>query len=337
MVRYNNERMQTLSPPKKRLSRPDGDHLPPFRITDRDIAIVRSVARFRFLRSDQIVRFLGASEQPILVRLKKLYWHAYLDRPEHQHSQLAAFLDEGNHPLVYGLGRAGARLLAELGDPIDDRLDWRTKNKRATNLFLAHTLEVADVVMAFDFACAKVGALPIIDHHALRPFLPEETRRLRDPFRLRLAVHPRELPKGLKHDEPITIGVLPDRLVSLPYRDSTRDNFAIEHDRGTMDVRSKQLVGKSSYRRKLLGYYHAWRRGLHTKVWGFQRFRVLTVTPSEERIGHMIDAQREITNNTAPGLFLYSTPERLAAHGAFGDAWVSSKGEWISILDRERR
>ena len=57
-----------------------------------------------------------------------------------QHAQLALFFDEGNRPLVYGLARKGAQLLAEVGVAVDAKLDWTTKNARATATFLAHTL-----------------------------------------------------------------------------------------------------------------------------------------------------------------------------------------------------
>ena len=70
-------------------------------------------------------------------------------------------------------------------------------------------------------------------------------------------------------------------MFSLAFENRTRLNFALELDRGTMDIKSRQLVGKSSFRRKLLGYYQLWKEGLHTNQWGFNAFRVLTVTPSE--------------------------------------------------------
>jgi len=49
----------------------------------------------------------------------------------------------------------------------------------------------------------------------------------------------------------------------------------------------------------------------------------------------MIDAQREITEGRASALFLYTTPPRIAAHGAFGPIWISSESDGISIVDRK--
>ena len=45
-----------------------------------------------------------------------------------------------------------------------------------------------------------------------------------------------------------------------------------------MDIKSKTLIGKSSFRRKLLGYFQLWKEERHTQRWGFKSFRVLTIT-----------------------------------------------------------
>lgn len=310
--------------PLKRLCRPDVR--PAFRITARDVAILRAVARFRFLSSDQIARLIDGSPAALLVRLKLLFYHAYLDRPRHQHAQLAVFFDEGNRPLVYGLARRGAQLLAECGMAIDAKLDWTTKNARATVSFLAHTLETADAMIGIDHACAAAGHIALIDHHELMPSFPAATRALRDPFRCRVTVR---IPGQAL---PLAIAVVPDRLFSLAYANGTRHNFALELDRGTMDVKAKRLVGKSSFRRKLIGYVQAWRERQHTTAWGFHSFRVLTITTSEKRITHMRAAQREVTQDTASGLFLYATAERLAAHGPLGEAWVDGNGDSVRLI-----
>jgi len=70
---------------------------------------------------------------------------------------------------------------------------------------------------------------------------------------------------------------------------------------------------------------------MHTEQWGFSSFRILTVTTSTARIANMIAAQREATN-APPGLFLYSTPQLLAQHGALGPAWITSNRENIALF-----
>ena len=317
--RYN-ERMQ-IATPIKRLARPDT--LPPFRITERDIAILRAIGQFRFLSSHQVQRIVGGSERGVRNRLRNLFAHGYLDRPQHQRAELAGFL---NPPRVYGLGKHGARLLADIGRPIDHRLDWTTKNTRATSPFLAHTIEVAEVMMAFTSACHE-SATQLVDHHELLPLMPEATRDVHDPFALRV--------KFRWHSKEVVVAVVPDRLFALVYPDA-RHNFALELDRGTMDLNAKRIIGKSSFRRKLLGYFHAWHEKRHTDVWGFKSFRILTVTTSETRIDNMIAAQRDVVASCPAGLFLYSTAERLAHHGALGPAWVTSRGDNVSLFHGNR-
>jgi len=175
---------------------------PPFQLTARDLTILHAVARFRFLSSTLIICLVGGSPQQILRRLQLLFHHGYLDRPTSQVAQLAHAFDFGNRPFIYGLGRAGAHVLAEAGIPLKDRLDWTTKNARATAQFLAHTLETAETMIAFELACRAEGAPTLIDHHDLLPYLPEETRRGRAFPRARHAQNVARAAHHRRHSRP---------------------------------------------------------------------------------------------------------------------------------------
>jgi hypothetical protein len=314
--------MLTLTPQLKRLSRPDNP--PPFRITDRDLEILRAVARYRFMTSDQIVRYLttldpGTSGAHILRRLQLCFYHSYLDRPRQQHLQLSAF----SH-LVYALGREGARAIAGAVPYIDPHLEWSTKNARATTPHIVHTLETTEAMLQLERGCRERGDLRLIDHFDLVPYFPVTTRELADPFRLRVTV---------QHDgQPVALNAIPDRLVSLLLPDDRRHNLCIEIDRATMSVAARRLSGKSSFGRKVRAYFAAWRQDRHREQWAFQGFRVLTVTPSENRIKGMLTVQRKITNGRAAAMFLYTTPQRLAEHGAFAPIWISADGDGLRLL-----
>jgi hypothetical protein len=180
-------------------------------------------------------------------------------------------------------------------------------------------------MIAFQLACTGQGAPRLIDQHELLPYLPEETRAARDPFRCPVSVRIKD------QRTPITIGVAPDRLFSLAFDDHTRANFALELDRGTMDVKARRLVGKSSFRRKLIGYWNLWQEGRHTERWGFKSFRVLTITPSPKRLENMIAAQQEIVGAKGSSVFLFTTPERLAAKSPLAGVWISGKGEAVTL------
>lgn len=322
MVRYTEEHMQTLTAHFKRLSRPDNP--PPFRITDRDRDILRMVARFRFATSEQIVRFLSlrdpsTSHQQVLRRLAGLFYRQYLDRPRHQHLQLSSF----SH-FVYGLGREGARLVADEAPHINPHLEWSAKNARASTPHILHTLETTDAMLGFAKACAASGGLRLLDQHDLIPTFPAETHALADPFRLRVSV---------QHEgATVALNAIPDRLISLVLPDNRRVNFCLEIDRATMSLAARRLSGKSSYARKIRAYFAAWEQDRHRAQWGFQGFRVLSVVPSEARIKGMLTLQRKLTGNRAAGMFLYTTPERMTAHGVLAPIWWSSNGDGQRLL-----
>src|SRR6185312_15764785 len=159
MARYTDKRMLTLTPQLKRLSRPDNP--PPFRITDRDLEILRTVARYRFMTSEQIARYLIMLDPAT---------------SSQQHLQLSTF----SH-LVYGLGREGARAIVDAAPHIDPHLEWSTKNARATTPHIVHTLETTEAMLHFERACRARGDLGLLDHHDLIPYFPAPTRDLADP------------------------------------------------------------------------------------------------------------------------------------------------------------
>jgi len=285
--------------------------LPVFRITERDVAILRAIARYRFLTAELVHRIVGGSERGVRNRLRNLGALAYLVR-------LQGLVTE---PCAYGLGNRGARLLSDCGVEINDKLDWAAKND-TTRHFLAHTLAVAEAMLHFQ-AAAEIDALCLTDHDDLLRDMPEPTRMARYPFCMRVTVR--------LGAEVMSIPAVPDRLFSLRYHDGTRHNFALELDRGTMDIWANRLAHKSSFRRKLIAYCSARQEKRHTQLWGFNSFRVLTVTTGEERIRNMIEAQRRVAPECPPGFFLYSTMERLTRHGALGPAWVTTKGDHVSL------
>jgi hypothetical protein len=83
---------------------------PAFRLTDDDVAIVRQLARHRFLRSTHIAALAGPSLDRTNDRLSRLFHSGYLDRPR---AQLDYYPTSGSLPFVYALADRGARLLIE--------------------------------------------------------------------------------------------------------------------------------------------------------------------------------------------------------------------------------
>jgi hypothetical protein len=278
-----------------------------FRLTDRDMQLLLSVSRFRFLTAEQLQRIDGGSARGVRNRL------LHLTRAGH----LLRLRSSLTSTFAYGLGTGGARLLAMHGQAINPRLDWADKNDR-TQFFLAHTTQIADVILHVERAASGVARLR--DHHELMSCSPGFGN---DPVALRVPVS--------LHDRPHVIPIIPDRLFALTYPDTTMQHFALELDRGTMDIWANRLVGKSSFRRKLMAYAAAREQKRFTDVWGCKSLRVLTVTTSATRIEHMLCAQRRAIPHCPAGFFLYATMDDLARHGALGPAWTTIKGGHASI------
>lgn len=286
-----------------------------------DRAILTAVARFRLLNAYQVWQVAGSSYQYCLRRLEHLWANEFLERPAEQRSQL----DQTPSCLVYGLSREGAKVLAKDDEGIDPTRDWRARNQ-TTHAHILHTIETANVILQFERACEALGELRLHDQPTLRKTFPPATLALDDPFRLRVTI-------ARQRNHPLTTTVAPDRLFALTLKSEASLVFALELDRSTMEVSSLTRAGRARFKRKLEAYYQAWMQGRHNEQWGFDKsFRVLTVTPSEKRIENMIRSQREVTDHSTPGLFLYTSPKRLAEHGPLAPIWISSKEDGVSLV-----
>ncbi len=270
-------------------------HITPPQLTARDREIIRYVFAHRFLRSTHIHDLIGGSRQQLLRRLQRLYHHGYLERPR---AQIDYFHQGGSQSMVYGLGHTGAALLKrELNLPFH-RLDWGEKNQEVKRIFLEHALMTADVMVAFELACRRHGGVRLISADELS--LPAGTRKVREPFRWHVTIR-----------QKINLGAQPDRIFALEFPDRTRAYFFLEADRATMPVMRPNFE-QSSFYRKLIAYEATWTQNIHRSRFGFNRFRVLTVTTSAERMKHLIEVSRQLERGQ--GLFLFTDLASLAAH-----------------------
>jgi DNA-binding Lrp family transcriptional regulator len=268
----------------------------PPQLTARDREVIRVVFEHRFLRSTHIHALIGGSRQQLLRRLQRLYHHGYLERPR---AQIDYYHQGGSRSMVYGLGHNGAALLKrELNLPFY-RLDWSAKNQAVRGLFLEHALLTADVMVALEIACRRHGDVRLISADKLP--LPPTTQQKREPFRWQVIA---------KHQ--LKLGAQPDRTFALEFPDRTRAYYFLEADRATMPV-MRPNFDKSSFYRKLIAYEATWTQNIHRSHFGFNRFRVLTVTTSAERVKHLIEAGRQLERGH--GLFLFTDLGSLLAHG----------------------
>lgn len=310
--------------PHPQTRRPRFERAPvrPMILMPRDLDILHAVHRHRFLRSTHLISLLDGGRQATLRRLQLLFHHGYLDRPAMQ----LDWYTRGSEPLVYALGKRGAEILEAEGVARPRGTRWDTKNRNLSRVFLHHTLAVAEVMVAFEVACRSRKDVRFIPPEEVLAGAPEATRRL--PFRWQVKI---------RHDGRLhRLGVEPDKVFGLRFEGEPEGRnlafFFLEADRGTMPVRRKGL-GQTSFLRKLLCYKETWRQGIHRQHLGIPNFRVLTVTTSRERVGHLVEACRPLGGGGLR-LFLFTEQERLNHEDILLHEWVDGRGEVAQIFGR---
>jgi hypothetical protein len=280
-------------------------------LTDRDREIIRLISRYRFLRSSHIVALVGGNVQQILRRLKLLYHHRFLDRPR---SQLDYYHAGGSRPIVYGMGTEGVALLkSELGN-------FPERNPAVGRIFLQHELFVSDIMVAFELASRPAG-IRLLTENELAPQDAKTEKRI--PFFWRVNV------SGTK------LSASPDRVFALEWRNAQGGNtcaiFFLEADRGTMPV-IRQSLSQTSFYRKLIAYEATWLQSIHRRRFGFNRFRVLTVTTSAARVQSLIETCSKL--KSGHGLFLFADRSILEKPDSILSAlWRTADGAAADLLN----
>ena len=299
---------------------------PNFHFTGRDREIIHQVYRHRFLSSEHITALMEGGRQGILNRLKLLFHAGYLDRPKAQGSR------EGNFPLIYALGNKGAQLVAEDFDLSLGSVDWTTKNREAKPVFLEHTLGVARFMIAVELACRKVKGLQFIrpeEAAGKRPIVPKAGEKA---LGWRVAAK--------RGGRSIAYSMVPDNVFGWTLSGDSGPRraayFFLEEDRATMPIRSANL-GRSSFFKKMVGYFESWKSDLFQKNFGFRNPRVLTLTSSNERIKSMVEAGKQLDpRGKGLRMFLFAQEKTLdlsAPEKILGKIWINGRGDTVSLLD----
>jgi DNA-binding Lrp family transcriptional regulator len=264
-------------------------------LTERDRDILRHVRRHRFLRSSHLAALIGGRTQHLLRRLRLLYHHGYLERPR---AQIDYYHRGGSRCLAYGLGKQSAALL----QLERSSSDWSAKNDGVGRSFLEHALMVSDVMVSLEVACRQNGRVRLLIGEDIP--MPAETRIQSEPFQWRVTLASRT-----------KLGVIPDRVFALEFLDQPQGRNRVlcflEADRATMPIARRTLT-RSSFQRKLLAYEATWTQGLQQTRFGFQRFRVVTVTTSTARVASLVEASRQLSRGH--GLFLFTDLATLTSH-----------------------
>lgn len=308
---------QTRLPRFRRASQP-----PAFRLTDDDVAIIRHIAMYRFLRSTHIAELVSRSLDRTNDRLCRLYHAGYIDRPR---AQLDYYPTAGSAPIVYALADRGARLIAERDGNSLAHLDWSRKNREAGRPFIEHQLEIIDFRLALQRASDARRDIEIIQASELAATMPAAVRAMRDPF----AMHVRVSVDGIMHD----VGLVPDFAFAVRFNDGSRRCFLVEIDRGTMPV-VRSNISQTSILRKMRAYLSAHAARLHERQFGWKAFRVLVVTTDRPRVLAMIAAGRQIavSNPYSCSLFLFTSRMEYVSRGLFDANWMDGLGRPMSLI-----
>jgi hypothetical protein len=245
-----------------------------------------------------------------------LYHHGYLERPR---AQIDYYHQGGSRHIVYGLGNKGVAFLKEKGGSVF-RLPPGEKNNSAGRIFLEHTLLVSEIMVAIELACRESGRVRLLSDEELQ--LLSNKRQL---FRWKVNVN-----NSLK------LSVIPDRVFGFEFKDThgaaTRAFFFLEADRGTMPV-TRHSFSQTSFYRKMLAYEATWSQSIHRTRFGFNRFRVITITTSAARVKNLVTACSQLERGQ--GLFLFADRTILEKPGdMFTSIWQTGKaGEIGNLLD----
>ncbi len=289
--------------------------IPHIQVTKRDIDILVYLDRHRLLRSWDVSDLVAGSRQQVLRRLQMLFHHGYVDRPR---SQIEYFHQGGSRPLVYALSQRGVACLREKGR-LRHGNSRRSPKKNISPLFLRHAVQKSEVMVAIEIACRSRPDVKFIPSNELQQGLPRQC----SPFEWRVKIG--------NQDE---LGVIPDDVFALEYAGATNKRqrvlFFVESDRSTMPVERRDLT-KTSFLRKLLAYEATWAQKIHQVRFGYDRFRVLTVTTSAERVNHLVDTCSKLKHGK--GLFLFSDISTLHGRDFLSVPWQTAHGSPAGLID----
>ena len=239
----------------------------PLAITERDVEVLRCLARYRYLRSTYLHAFAGgASDKRFVERLCELFHRGMVARPAQQWQ----FADARCQPLVYEQEPRAGHLLTR-----HETAPCTYLGSNAQRQFL-HALTICECLASIELAASISDDLRFIPWGEILDRAPEATRTSAAPFRLTT---------GAK-------AIIPDGIFGIEYRSGMHKAyrfFALEVDRGTMPVvRAKGAM--SSIAAKLSSYSHFIATGGPRSVLGIPNLFVLTVVPNAERTANAIAA-----------------------------------------------
>lgn len=304
------------------------------RRSPRDDAIIEAVGDHRFIETSSVCGLLAERFHPERTRhrLRALFDHGLLykvDQPRYLRVE-----GGGSRPDIYALTDEGAALYQSIcGLQPRGRLRLRERNLSLKDTeYIEHQLLITRVLVAIERACNALEGISFVRVRDIT--LPDQTKAERRPFAWRVEIEAR----GRRE----TLAIEPDALFGI--RDERAGEqrtawFFLEADRGTMDIEPRAFGPhrKSSIAQKFAAYVATLQQGLHTRRFGFKRFRVLTVTSrTDERLTHMMAVARKLVRDDSLARhFLFATEAALLEEEALYRPWRNATGAATMLIAKE--
>jgi hypothetical protein len=232
------------------------------KITERSLAIIETIARYRFLLARDVVRLVGRNEDVTHRHLQQLYHRDLVNRftlPSSRTGEFIYFLDNA----------AGLRQLSEVSSLREDLLDW--EGIRANREKYSES------------ATRSVGRFLFIEHELMISSFHadlETSARAEGGAEIKRWVQGPALWNSVRVGPKRTLPHRPDALFTLYFPNAVEGqqhaNYLYEADRGTSSL--------PRIREKLEAHLQFFMQGKHIEAYGFRKLRaVLVETLTEER------------------------------------------------------
>jgi len=273
-----------------------------FVLTDRDVEILKCLARYRYLQTSQIQRLIfpeNKSIQSARRRLKILFHNKIVGRIEP-----FAPIGRGTAEVVYCLDKLGYETL----DAICVEVKAMRKQKQVKYGFLQHAIDVSEFRIHLEIATNQSSSIQLhrfVADHELKTTTQEAIGKKR--YKLFDSVYH----TGSRQ----SYTVYPDALIIFRGRGEYEQHqklYFLEIDRGT--------EGMKTIQEKVIGYSIYQRENIFKKYGDFADFRVLFQTTSPKRAANM----RKALTNLDGQQFCWITDVKKVDESSIltGEIWV---------------
>lgn len=240
-------------------------------LTDRDVAVLRLLARYRYLRATHLAAFIKPkSEKRFIERLGDLYHETSLiDRPKAQWRNANARYQ----PLIYELASPGYEHLKSRGDTIQRVMLCGGRNRAEITPHFEHAMMIVDAFVEIELQTIETSDQRFVCVDEILSRMPRHSRSPKHPLTVPVTIEPcTELPR-LKR--PFHTHVVPDGLYGIEYivEDEKRYRFwALECENTSPKWRSNHR--QSSTALKQAAYKALIDAQRYKSVWGLPNLKL---------------------------------------------------------------